>query len=457
MKLVFYSQFGELIDLAAYLQNVEGHQVKMFIEDSNYRRIGEGIVPHTAQWWRETGKGCVWVFDGCEHGNLQDWLREHGELVVGGSEAGDELENSRQLAQKWFRDAGFDQPFSANFTSVDEALAFVLKHRDQKWIIKQSGSAPKSLSYKGHFDSSEDMIHHLADLKKSWNEAEYGKVDFDLMEVVTGLEVAASGFWNGEDWLRNSKGKIVGFLNFEEKKECDGDTGQTTGELGTSFFGVTEDNLLFSNILLRKGIASRLLEIGFRGVCDINCIYTTDNRLVALEPTMRFGIPATSYEFIEGLNSPTGELLVALARGMNRKIEIYEGLGMVMCVVAKPFPLEADVEDDATSLGERLWILDQGKPIPDFTDEQRRHVHLANFERVTDEESGGICYKVPTKNGYLYTVTMRGRYVSTLRDNLIHYIKNNTYLPGFKFRTDIGHRVEGLEEKLIAGYVEELV
>src|SRR5262249_53921539 len=158
-------------------------------------------------------------------------------------------------------------------------------------------------------------------------------------------------------------------------------------------------------------ISSLLESIRFRGVFDINCILADDGRLVALEPTSRPGIPATSYEYIEGMNSPTGELLSAMAKGINRKIDLHIGVGMVMCVVAKPFPLEADVEDDATSMGERLWPLEDGSPILDFTPEQRNHVHLYNFKLKTNEETGETYYSVPTKSGYLYTVTARGETV----------------------------------------------
>jgi phosphoribosylamine--glycine ligase len=454
MKFIFHTQFGEIVDLAAYLTHVEGHDVLVYIDDHNYRQIGEGIVEHTTEWWRCIGQDRVWVFDGCGHGDLQDWLREIGESVVGGTKDSDALENDRQLGQKWFEAAGFDQVFSKNFKDIDSALEFVREHSDTLHILKQNGDAPKSLSHKGQFDSNEDMIFHLEELKKHWNEAEFGHFDCDIMEVVTGTEVAASAFFNGEDWLKNSKGKVVGFLNFEEKKEGDGGTGETCGEMGTTFVGVDEDNDLFANILLRPEIAGRLREIGFRGVFDINCILADDERLVALEPTCRPGIPATSYEMIEGMESPVGELLSAMAKGINRKIEIHEGLGMVMCVVAKPFPLEADVEDDATSMGERLWLLDDGQPSEDFSPEQRKHIHLYNFKLKTNEETGETYYSVPTKSGYLFTVTRRGEYISTTRDALIHYIKKNVFLPGMKYRSDIGARVEEFEyEQELAGSV----
>lgn len=442
MKFLFLTEYGEIADLASYLLHVEGHDVRLYIEDKRYKRIAEGIIPHVEDWYRYINRGFTFVFDGCAHGDLQQWLRENGEAVVGGAPETDRLENDRQLGQRWFRKLGFDQPQSKNFTSIDEALAFVEKHSDQKFILKQNGDAPKSLSHKGQFENSEDMIFHLRELQKSWSDQDYGKFDMDLMEVVEGMEVAASAFFNGKEFLKNSAGKIVGYLNWEEKKEAAGGLGETCGEMGTTFLGVDEDNRLFSEIMLRPGTEETLRDAGFHGVFDINTILSKDGRLVALEPTSRFGVPATSYEFMEGMKSPCGELLGAMAKGIKRPIDLHMGFGMVMVIAAKPFPIETDVDDEGTSIGEKLWILEDGEPVEDFTRRHIGHVHLYNFEKTQDEATGEVAYRVPTKSGYLLTVTNRGKHVALIRDELIHFIKKSLYISGMKYRTDIGKRVE---------------
>ncbi len=453
-KYLIYTEYGELTDLAMHLQDIEKQEVVVYIADHDYRKIGEGLVTKETNWWDCIGKGYTWVFDGCSHGNLQDWLRGRGESVFGGSEKGDKLENDRQLAQAWFKSAGFKQPISKNFKRFEDAIKFVTDNNTKRWILKQNGDAPKSLNHMGKFDDSSDMLFHLEELKKSWNETEFGKVDFDLMEVVEGLEVAASAFFNGTDFLKNKDGKVVGFLNFEEKKEADGGTGETTGEMGTTFIGVTEDNALFKDIILRPEIRRVLRDSKFRGVFDINCIKTKEG-IVALEPTCRFGVPATSYEFMEGMKTPASTLINIVAKGEDKPIAIHEGVGMVMCVVARPYPVEADIADGATSMGERLWILKDGKPTNNFSDEQKKHIHLENFYKDKD------VYKVATKNGYLLTVTATGASISDVRDGLIQYIKDNIFIPGMKYRTDIGKRVEkeggsSKEQKLQKKYEDDV-
>lgn len=440
MKFLVFSEFGEIADLAIHLQDMEGHEVLFHVEDKDYRRIADGVLTHVSDWYRYIGKGFTWVFDSCSFGNLQDWLREKGEAVFGGCEEGDKLENDRQAGQDWFAEAGFDMVESHNFKDFDDAYEFVESNSGRRFILKQNGDAPKSLSHMGNFDDGSDMLYHLHELKKRWNEAQFGPIDFDIMEVVEGLEVAASALFNGTDWMRDSDGKVTGWLNFEEKKEADGGTGETCGEMGTTFWGCTEDNELFREIICRPKIKERLRKIGFRGVFDINCLVTDEGKIVALEPTCRFGVPSTAYEFCESIESGVGKLINAIAKGTKQPIALYQGWGMVMVVAAKPFPLEADVDDEATSIGERLWILKDGEPVDDFDSEQKKHIHLYNFKR--DEEG----YKVATKGGYLLTVTAKGDEISSLREHLIEYIKKNLLLSGMKYRNDIGKRVEEYED-----------
>lgn len=432
-KFFVFSTYGELLDLACALQE-EGKEVVLYVPDPEYKKIGEGIVSKAENWHEYVGKDYIWCVDGCENAKLQDWLREQGELVVGTNEAVSKYEEDRQVGQKWFKELGFKQPKSWNFTDFDDAIDHVQNY-DGRLILKQNGDAPKHLNHMGKFDSGIDMLYHLESLKKGWNESQYGDIDFDLMEVCEGMEVAASAFFNGHDWLRDKDGKVIGFLNWEHKKEADGDLGETTGEMGTLFLGVDETDEIFSDIILRKGVAELLKKHGFRGVFDINgCV--TDEGFVGFEPTCRFGVPSTSYEFLEGLKSPLSSLIEAMARGLDTSVEIHKEWGIVQVVAAKPYPVESDLEDRATSLGEKLWILKNDEPIEDFTVEQKKHIHLENFYKKDDD------YLVASKSGYLLTVSMRGDEISSLRDDILDYIKSNIFISGMKYRTDIGKKIE---------------
>ncbi len=447
-KFYILSTFSEMLDVAMHLQNVEGHDVVMSIPDPDAKRIGDGLVTKDDDWWNYVVDGWTFLIDGCEHGAMQDYLRKKGIACFGGSELGDELENDRQMGQAVFKRAGFRQPESRNFSSIDDAILFINKNSDRLWILKQNGDAPKSLNHAGHFDGNDDMLWHLESLKKRWNETEMGAFDCDLMEQVEGLEVACSAYFNGHDFMRNADGKVVAFLNFEEKKEIDGGLGETCGEMGTTFFTTTEDHPLVQEILMRPALLQAWKQAGVRGIVDVNCIQT-DKGMVALEFTNRPGVPSSSYEFCVATNN-FGDVLQACAEGKDTPIDVEYGWGMVMVLAAKPFPIEADMAEEATSLGEKLWILRDGKPVPDFDSYQRSRIHLENFYR--DDEGN---YLVATKNGYLLTVTgsgvaSQGDTIAQIREELQRYIHDSLYISGMKYRTDIGVRVEEFE-KAIAG------
>ena len=437
MRFLVVSEYGEIADVALALER-EGHDVEILISDKTCCKIYDGILDKADEWFEYLGKDCIWVFDSCSNGKLQDWLREQGELVFGGSKLGDELENDRQMNQKWFKRIGFKQPESKNFTDIDEAIKFVLANRDKRWILKQNNDLPKSVNHAAHFEDNTDLILHLKDLKKSWNVHEMkGEFDADLMEMVKGIEIAVSAFFNGTDFLRNDDGSIAAFINSENKKECDGDLGETTGEMGTYFYGCTSKNQMVEKVLGSPEVVKVLKEAKFRGVFDINGCLLDDGSYCGFEPTCRFGVPSTSYALIEGLESPLGELIEAVAKGEDYEVKIKKGDGMVLVVAAKPFPIEEGVERHSTSAGEVLWPIVEGKPEKDFTDEQKKHIHLYNFF-VNDE---GM-YEVATKSGYLLTVTGTGESISDCREKLLAYVKENLYVSGMKYRSDLSKKFE---------------
>lgn len=432
-KFYIISSYAEILDIAMQLQ-YEGSEVVMSIPNHDYKTIGDGIVQKDDKWWNYIDGSWIFVVDGCEHGALQDYLRGKGVPVFGGSEAGDNLENNRQLGQKWFKSAGFYQPESANFKDISAAIKFVQAHPKQQWVLKQNADASKSINHVGKFEGNEDMVYHLEQLKTKWNEHEFGKFDCDLMEKVEGLEVAVSAFFNGKDFMKNKAGKVVAYINFEEKKQSEGGMGSTTGETGTTFLSIDEDNKIFKQVLAHPKILQVLRASKFRGVFDINCIQTKKG-MVALEPTCRPGIPGSSYEFIEGLDMPTGDMLEAVAKGQNTPIELHPGVGMVLVVAAKPFPVEATLPPESTSVGERLWILKDGKPVKEMEEEQKKHIHLQNFKK----ENGD--FVVATSNGYLLTTTLRGKSIKEVQKSLVEYTKDNLYIPDMVVRHDIGERV----------------
>lgn len=131
-KFIIVSEYGELLDLAMHLKFNEGHDVLLHIPGHDTKKIGDGIIEKIDDSWIHMGQGYIWVFDGCVRGKRQDWLRSKGELVFGGTEKGDKLENDRQMGQKLFKAAGFHQPISKNFkgpSAFDDAIKYINENK----------------------------------------------------------------------------------------------------------------------------------------------------------------------------------------------------------------------------------------------------------------------------------------------------------------------------------------
>jgi phosphoribosylamine--glycine ligase len=85
MKVLFISRDLSGGDLCYRLKK-EGHDVKLFIQDSDQRKNLEGMVEKIGDWRKElgwVGKGLI-VFDSTGYGKIQDQLRKEGYSVVGG-------------------------------------------------------------------------------------------------------------------------------------------------------------------------------------------------------------------------------------------------------------------------------------------------------------------------------------------------------------------------------------
>ena len=52
MKFIFFTEFGEIADLAIHLQDVEGHEVVFHVANKDYDKIADGILTHVNDWYR---------------------------------------------------------------------------------------------------------------------------------------------------------------------------------------------------------------------------------------------------------------------------------------------------------------------------------------------------------------------------------------------------------------------
>ena len=126
MKFLFVSYEGLIADIAWQVVK-EGHEAKLWIQDPALQEIGDGFVPKAKDWKRELDWADAVVFDDVlgGMGGMADEMRAAGKAVIGGSPYTDRLEEDRAFGQQELKAAGVSIIPQENFTSFDEAIAYV--------------------------------------------------------------------------------------------------------------------------------------------------------------------------------------------------------------------------------------------------------------------------------------------------------------------------------------------
>jgi len=195
-KFLFVSWDGLIADIAWQVMK-EGHDVRLWIQNEEERGIGEGFVPKTEDWRSEVDWADLVVFDDVlGMGKLAEELRTRGKPVVGGNPYTDKLEDDRAFGQQELKNVGVPIIPHQNFTSFDDAVAYV-QENPNRYVIKPSGEAQniKRLLFVGEEEDGRDVIQVLNDYKRYYAD----KVkEFQLQRRILGVEVAVGAFFNGK-------------------------------------------------------------------------------------------------------------------------------------------------------------------------------------------------------------------------------------------------------------------
>lgn len=409
-RFLFVSWDGLIGDIA--WQTVkEGHEVKYYIQNADEKEIADGFVSKIEDWRQAVEWADVVVFDDVlGMGGLAEELRRAGKLVVGGTSYTDRLEDDRAFGQQELRAAGVAIIPQENFTSFDDAIAYV-KANLTRYVIKPSGEAQnyKRLLFVGEEDDGRDVIQVLDDYKRAWAD----KIkEFQLQRRIMGVEVATGAFFNGSEFVYPI------CVNFEHKKLFPGDIGPSTGEMGTAMFW-SEPNKIFNATL--KKMESRLRRERFVGYIDINCI-ANNNGVYPLEFTARFGYPTISIQQ-EGLLLPISELLYKLAEGSITRFRARSGFQVGVRIVVPPFPFKDRETFDSSS--KDAVIL--------FKTPSREGIHIEDVRLVNDE------WLVTGTSGVALIVCGIGPTMKQAQRQAYNRVKN-VMIPNMYYREDIGDR-----------------
>jgi len=409
-KFLFISVEALAVDLAWQLAK-EGNEVKMYIRDKESKDIADGFVEKVDEWATFVDWADVIVIDSCGRGALADDLRRKGKLVVGGSEYTDKLEMDREFGQTEMKKVGMTILPHWEFDNFDEGIKFIETH-PMRYVFKPSGEETldwylKSLLFLGQEEDGKDILAVMKHNQESWSQ----KIkEFQLQKFATGIEVAISAFFNGNDFIYPIN------VNFEHKKLFPGDIGPYTGEMGTLMYW-EENNNLFQSTLFR--MREKLRESKYVGCIDINCI-VNGKGIYPLEFTTRFGYPTISI-MQEGIQSPWGEFLYALAKGEDYKLKTHKGFQIGIVVAVPPFPYydkeQYKIYKDTSIVFKKPAMLNG--------------IHLGDVKL----EDGD--WKLTGDAGYVLIVTGSSNTVEGARKEAYHRIEN-IILQNMFYRTDIG-------------------
>lgn len=409
-RFLFVS-FDALITDIAWQVVKEGHDVRYYIKKKPAQSIGDGFVPKSTDWKADAEWADVVVFDDVlGMGEDARRLRKAGKAVVGGTPYTDRLEDDRAFGQNELKSFGIPIIPFEEYSSFDDAIAYV-KANPFRYVIKPSGEAQniKRLLFVGEDEDGTDVIHVLESYKKVYANRVR---TFQLQQRRTGVEVAIGAFFNGSEFLTPIN------VNFEHKKLFPGNIGPSTGEMGTAMYW-SQPNRIFNQTL--KKMETKLGEEGYVGYIDLNCIVNSQG-IYPLEFTARFGYPTISIQQ-EGLTTPMGDLLAALARGAKLDLKARSGFQVGVRIVVPPFPFDDPKTFEANS-NERIIIFRK----PDTSGVHIEDVKLVNGEWVITGTSGVV----------LIVVGM-GQTMRRAQAQAYNRI-GNIMIPNMYYRTDIGDR-----------------
>lgn len=430
-KFLFISEDASLIGDVAWQVLKEGHQVKYFIRKEADKEVADGFVPKTDDWEAEVDWADVivfddiWIGDEIGTGAIAEKLRSEGKAVIAGTNDTDRLEDDRGYAMDVLEAHGVNTLRHKEFTDFDEAIAHV-EATKKAYVIKPLGEVQnvKRLLYVGHQSDGSDVIDVLRAYKKAWGHRMKG---FQLQERVSGVEVAVCGFFNGERFIEPVN------LNFEHKKLFPANIGPSTGEMGTSMFWCSRNNLF--NRTLGK-LEAWLAEQGFVGSIDLNCIVNGQG-IYPLEFTPRFGYPTIMLQ-VDSMTTGAGELLHALANGKDPGLRVHRGyqVGVRICVPPFPFHDEETFEENSRNAA----IV--------YRSENRDGLHIQDTKLVDGQ------WRVAGDHGVVLFVTGKGGTMAEARAQAYRRVAN-VIIPNMYYRTDIGQRwIDGDGDKLQAwGYL----
>ncbi len=354
------------------------------------------------------------------------------------------------------------------FSDFGKAVAFVEKN-PARWVIKEAGDCDlRQLNYKGELESGMDVIARLEYLAEKGMGGEKNP-HFFLQKRVKGVEVAASAFFNGSEFLD------IAEIDFEHQPLLAGDRGPNTGEFINEMWATkTKDNTLWQAVF--PPIQAVLKKANFHGFINITGIMHQRGYHPFECTARKGGCPWTTqlYELFYG-KMDFGELLIDLSTGGNpgdvkwnggftvgARVDvpptIYQGISAeyLKSSLDKDKHLANKLQSVLGNSDKTIELLKEYSLtkelsyempviVESFHPEKARHFHWSDAKNLRVVEQDGITYGIvePTGPTFCY-ITENGENLKNLNQRMDILIDSMAGLP-FISRDDY---CDDVEEKL---------
>ena len=434
MKVLLIDAMSSFLDFALRCE-AEGHEVRVFVgplKNGDRSTIGNGLFTRVSSWeahmkWADL----IVVSDNAKYTTALEPYRVKGFPIFGPNIETTAWELNRERGQEILRSAGIPTIPSIPFKKYSDAIDFVSRNLDKRYVCKPNGDVSKALSYCSK--SGQDMIFML----EHWAKEGAPKDSFIIQEFHKGIEMAVGG-WFGPGGFSKY------FLeNFEHKKLMNDDKGPNTGEQGTVMKYVT-DSLLAEECLLP--LEGELYRQGYTGYIDVAVIIDGKGKVWPLEFTTRPGWPL--FQIQQQLHPNTCEWMLDMVRGTDTfKPSEKVAVGVVISMPDYPY-------------GHLTQKELSGYPVWGITDKNRKWIHPTEMMLgVAPHEDGGKIKNIPcmvSAGSNLMTVCGTGDTVEDAQERAYKVIDQLEVPNSPMYRTDIGERVKKqLPELQKLGYATE--
>ena len=413
MNFHLLSDTGDGCGLMKRIQD-EGNECTVHIRDNNYWDSHVGILQHI----KEPSKDAIIIVDTVGLGEEADKFRKKGFKVFGGSKFADKLEQDRDFGLDFMRNHGIKVPDTKQFYTFWDAIAWVEKQKgDDTYVFKPSGEdLPCRLTYCA--TDKDDLISYLRFVQRYFS----GRIDDFVLQTFVEGPIISTEFWVGPSGFIRPANHTV-----EVKKFLNDDLGPSTGCQGNIVWMAEDDEI----VALLEGIEKDLVEEGYIGPIDLNCILSEEGPR-GLEWTPRFGLDAMP-SLLSLILKDVGGTISDIVHGNTKTMDLYDAIAGGVRLTIPPYPIEP-TNDVGKVLKEAP---NQGVPIRDL------------------EDDGVYFYEVMMQDGELVHSSGNG-VIAVVSDcgedpkeclNYPYEILEGCRVPDKQYRTDLQEKLSEMTEE----------